>query len=179
MKIVGQAAENLEPRIYVACLAAYNNGWLHGAWIDVEDDAETVRARIGAMLKASPIAGAEEYAIHDHEGFGGLEIAEYAGIDRVVAIGAFLRERGMLGALVLMHLDGDLDQAVEALDERYHGVFKRLADCFQDLTEETTVIPENLRYYIDYEAMARDAVLNGEIFTIETAHDEVHVFSAG
>jgi antirestriction protein len=23
-----------EPRIYVACLAAYNNGNLHGAWID-------------------------------------------------------------------------------------------------------------------------------------------------
>jgi Antirestriction protein (ArdA) len=23
-----------EPRIYVACLAAYNNGYLHGAWID-------------------------------------------------------------------------------------------------------------------------------------------------
>ena len=25
---------NTEPRIYVACLAAYNNGILHGAWID-------------------------------------------------------------------------------------------------------------------------------------------------
>ncbi len=25
---MGQAAEKLEPRIYVACLAAYNNGWL-------------------------------------------------------------------------------------------------------------------------------------------------------
>jgi hypothetical protein len=40
---MGQAAENLEPRIYVACLAAYNNGLLHGAWIDVEDDADAVR----------------------------------------------------------------------------------------------------------------------------------------
>ena len=24
------------PRIYVACLAAYNNGYLHGAWIDAD-----------------------------------------------------------------------------------------------------------------------------------------------
>ncbi|WP_426033321.1 antirestriction protein ArdA, partial [Caulobacter sp. DWP3-1-3b2] len=36
---MGQATEKLKPRIYVACLAAYNNGWLHGVWIDVEDDA--------------------------------------------------------------------------------------------------------------------------------------------
>ena len=25
------------PRIYVACLAAYNNGILHGAWIEATD----------------------------------------------------------------------------------------------------------------------------------------------
>jgi antirestriction protein len=53
-----------------------------------------------------------------------------------------------------------------------------LADCLQDLTEETTMIPEALRPYIDYEAMARDATLSGEVFTLETAHDEVHVFWA-
>jgi hypothetical protein len=26
-----------ETRIYVACLAAYNAGYLHGEWIDVTD----------------------------------------------------------------------------------------------------------------------------------------------
>jgi antirestriction protein len=173
---MGQAAENLEPRIYVACLAAYNNGRLHGGWIEVEDDADAVREAVAAMLKASPVADAEEYAIHDYEGFGGVEIAEYAGIDRVVAIAAFLRERGRLGALVLEHLGGDLDAAADALDEQYRGVFASLADCFQELTEETTVIPQSLRLYIDYEAMGRDAQLSGDVFTLETAHDEVHVF---
>jgi antirestriction protein len=108
---MGQAAEDLEPRIYVACLAAYNSGWLHGAWIAVEDDADAVWAAIAAMLKASPVAGAEEFAIHDYEGFGGVEIAEYAGVDRVVEIAGFLRERGVLGALVLEHVGGDLEAA--------------------------------------------------------------------
>jgi antirestriction protein len=173
---MGQATENLEPRIYVACLAAYNNGFLHGAWIDVEDDASQMHAAIAAMLAASPIPQAEEYAIHDYEDFGGVEIAEYAGVDHVVEVAAFLRERGTSGALVLKHLDGDMDEAREALDDRYRGVFERLADCFQELTEETTQIPESLRLYIDYEAMARDAVLSGDVFTVETAHDEVHVF---
>ena len=173
---MGQATEKLEPRIYVACLAAYNNGWLHGAWIDVEDDADAVRDAINAMLKASPVSAAEEYAIHDHEGFGGVEIAEYAGVDKVVRIASFLRQRGSLGALVLEHFCGDLDAAAGALDEDYHGVFETLADCYQEMTEETLIIPEALRLYIDWEAMGRDARLNGEVFTVETAHDEVHVF---
>ena len=40
---MGNAAEALEPRIYVACVAAYNNGQLHGVWISVRDDADAVR----------------------------------------------------------------------------------------------------------------------------------------
>ena len=30
------AQANTKPRIYVACLAAYNNGILHGVWIDAD-----------------------------------------------------------------------------------------------------------------------------------------------
>ncbi|MCB0094432.1 MAG: antirestriction protein ArdA, partial [Caldilineaceae bacterium] len=54
--------------------------------------------------------------------------------------------------------------------------YANLADFAQELTEDTTKIPENLRYYIDYERMGRDMEMSGEIFTIEAAHDEVHVF---
>ena len=37
-----------EPKIYVACLAAYNNGILHGRWIDANQDADTIRDEIAA-----------------------------------------------------------------------------------------------------------------------------------
>jgi len=47
----------------------------------------------------------------------------------------------------------------------------------QEITEECQTIPENLRYYIDWKAMARDAELNGDLLTIQTAHDEIHVFA--
>ncbi|WP_024353472.1 antirestriction protein ArdA [Brevundimonas naejangsanensis] len=43
------------PRIYVACLAAYNNGFLHGAWIDADQDADQIRVEIAAMLARSPV----------------------------------------------------------------------------------------------------------------------------
>ena len=46
-----------EIRIYVACLAAYNNGCLHGRWIDATTPDEIMDA-VRAMLAASPELGA-------------------------------------------------------------------------------------------------------------------------
>lgn len=174
---MSSAADRLSPRIYVACLAAYNAGHLHGAWIDVEDK-EAVKDAISAMLSASPIAGAEEFAIHDYDGFGGVNIGEYEPIGRIVEIACFLRERGRLGALVLDHVGGNIDEAISALDDGHQGAYESLADYFEEFTEETVEIPAPLRLYIDYEAMARDAELSGEVFTLRTAHDEIHVFLA-
>ena len=64
--------------IYVACLSSYNAGHLHGVWIDI-DDIDEMRSQIGDMLKASPVAGAEEWAIHDSEHVpAGKDLAWYA-----------------------------------------------------------------------------------------------------
>ena len=165
------------PRIYVACLAAYNNGYLHGAWIDAAQDSSTISAAVQQMLTASPVAGAEEWAIHDFEGFGSIRIEECASFERVSELAAFLAEHGALGSAVLGHYSGDLGEAEEALSDRYIGAYASLADYVQELTEETVTIPASLLYYIDYQAMARDAELNGDLFTVSTAWDEIHVFS--
>ncbi len=80
--------ETFNPKIYVACLAAYNSGILHGHWINADQEPDKIWEGIAAMLKASPIAGAEEYAIHDYEGFEGASLSEYSGIDEVAALAA-------------------------------------------------------------------------------------------
>ena len=165
------------PRIYVACLAAYNNGYLHGAWIEADQDADEIRDEIAAMLARSPIEHAEEYAIHDYEGFEGVAISEYAGLDTVARMGAFIAEHGALGAGLLEQFSCDMEQAETALQDCYHGQFASLADYMEELTTENVTIPEALRYYVDWEGMARDAETGGDLFTIETAHGEVHVFS--
>lgn len=41
------------PRIYVACLASYNNGVLHGRWIDASADVADMWPEIHAMLRES------------------------------------------------------------------------------------------------------------------------------
>lgn len=169
--------ETDRPRIYVACLAAYNNGYLHGHWIDASQGAWAIWDGIRCMLKASPIAGAEEHAIHDYEGFGGVRIAEGEGIAEVAELAAFITEHGALGAAVLDYFGGDLEEAREALGDRYLGSYSSLADYVQELTEETTEIPEGLRYYIDWQAMARDVEMSGDLFTIQTGFETVHVFA--
>jgi antirestriction protein len=165
------------PRIYVACLAAYNHGYLHGAWIDAAQEPWGIYDDVKAMLAASPIAGAEEWAIHDYEGFGGARIEEYTGFERVSALAAFITEHGAVGAALLDYYSGDLDEAQQAITDRYMGEHTSLADYVQELTEQTVTIPEALQYYIDWQAMARDVEMNGDVFTVSTAHDAVHVFA--
>jgi antirestriction protein len=162
-------------RIYVADLVAYNSGHLHGVWIDATLDVESIQVAINAMLAASPVAGAEEYAIHDYEGFGSHRLHEYEGIEGVHQIACFIEAYPDFGAELLAHF-GDLEDARLAAEESYRGCYPTLADYAQELTEETTTIPESLIYYIDYERMARDMEMSGDIFTIETAHDKMHVF---
>ena len=60
----------------------------------------------------------------------------------------------------------DLDSALTRYEWVciFHGPAE---DYARELIEETTDIPENLRYYIDYEAIARDMGYNGEIVEIE------------
>ena len=161
-------------RIYVACLAAYNSGILHGVWIKADQDAGAIREEIQAMLARSPIAGAEEYAIHDYEGFEGASISEYVGINEVTEIAAFIAEHGKLGATLLAYFS-DMEDAKEAIEDRYAGEYRSVADFAEELTEQTITIPECLQFYIDYQRMARDMEIN-DILAIETGFEEIHIF---
>eukprot|EP00456_Euglypha_rotunda_P067846 TRINITY_DN5893_c0_g1_i1.p1 TRINITY_DN5893_c0_g1~~TRINITY_DN5893_c0_g1_i1.p1 ORF type:complete len:177 (+),score=39.87 TRINITY_DN5893_c0_g1_i1:124-654(+) len=128
------ASEITNPRIYVACLAAYNNGILHGAWIDASQEAWAIYDGIRAMLDISPITDAEEWAIHDYEGFEGIELAEYAGIEGVAEKAAFIAEHGRLGAELFTYY-GSLAEARQALEDRYRGQYECVTDFMQETTE--------------------------------------------
>ena len=169
---------NEEIKIYVADLAAYNNGKLHGVWIDATQEFDNIQDQINEMLAESPEELAEEWAIHDYEGFGSYSVSEYEGIKSLHEIACFIEEHGEIGSELLSYFGDDLDDAKKAIEENYSGCYASLADYVQELTESTGDIPKHLEFYIDYERMGRDMELGGDIFTIETAHDEVHIFWA-
>ena len=167
-----------EIRIYVADLAAYNNGRLHGVWIDATEEMDDIWAQVNQMLKSSPEGFAEEYAIHDYEGFGGYRVSEYEGLESAHNVAVFIEEHGEIAGELLNNFGGDLEDAKKAIEENYSGCYKSLAEYAEELTEQTAEVPENLAFYIDYERMGRDMELGGDFYTIETGFEEVHVFWA-
>ena len=163
------------PRIYVACLAAYNSGFLHGSWIDANQDTEAIHEQIKDMLAQSPIANAEEWAIHDYEGFEGLRLSEYEDIARVAELAKLVQEHGEAWALYAQYVG--IDYATEeSFKEAYQGQWESEEEFAENLAEDTMEIPEHLQYYIDYEKIARDLFIN-DYFSAKGDDYKVYVFS--
>ena len=68
-----------------------------------------------------------------------------------------------------------MDDAKAAIEDRYAGEYRSVADFAEELTEQTVTIPESLQFYIDYQRMARDMEIN-DILAIETGFEEIHIF---
>ena len=174
-RTVSEPVAQGQARIYVACLSAYNSGHLHGVWIAVTTPEEMTIC-VQSMLAASPIPNAEEWAIHDYEGFEGARLSEYASFETVTALAEFVQEYGHLSVQVYIHFGEDLSQARAAFED-YAGVFTNAAEFAEQLYDCTgDTIPEPLRYYVDWQALARDMILNGEIIALQTSFDETHIF---
>jgi len=174
------------PRIYVASLSDYNNGVLHGAWIDIDDttDVDEVWEQINAMLAAGA-PGAEEWAIHDHEDWGGLYISEYADLNKLVAIGNRMAGPDDIPEAVAAYVNNegwdyiDADSFGDGFDEAYAGCFTSVEDYAYDYIESTGMLhdlPESLQSYFDYEKFGNDLVYGGDIWVHEAGWDETYVF---
>jgi antirestriction protein len=165
-----------KPQIYVACLAAYNNGYLYGNWVDATEEPEIIHQEIQKMLSKSPIKNSDEWAIHAVEGFGSLRIDENEEIDKVHEIATFISEHGKLGAELIAYFY-NLENAKEALENNYHGEYSRKLDFAIQLFDDIYLdsIPDHLAYYIDYEAFSYDIFIN-DYFALEV-DGNVHVFS--
>lgn len=163
-------------RIYVACLAAYNNGRLHGRWIDATQESEEIAAEVQAMLRLSPISGAEEWAIHDYEGFGPISLSEWESFDRVSEIAQGIEEHGEAFAA---WLSGDTSRSAEHFSEQFAGTWDSEKDFAYNWVEETgswngVEVPEELWGYLDWDVVARD--LMQDFSTHQSSDHRVFVF---
>lgn len=165
------------PRIYVACLAAYNSGHLYGAWIEAAQSQEEIQEKIKALLANSPILNAEEWAIHDYEGFDALTIHENESIAEVSEKALFIEKHGELGAELISYFNGDVEYAKEALEDNYQGEYEDELDYATYLFDECYLpnMPANARTYIDYEKFKQD-IFTGDYFAIEV-NGSSHIFA--
>lgn len=167
-------------RIYVTCLAAYSSGFLHGRWIDLAGkDSDAVNAEIQDILNTSPMPNAEEWAIHDFD-LKGIKIEEHESIDRVVKLAEMVDEFG--GPFIAWFnyyepLD-EPDALNELFTDKYRGEYDSRADYAAELAEETgQEVPEFFRFYIDWDSMAQDWEINGEVKFLPSPGGTVYVFS--
>lgn len=186
-----EAEPRPQPAIYVASLADYVNGHLHGVWLDAARDPADIYADIAAMLARSREPNAEEFAIHDDEQFGPWRVNEYDSIERVSRIARGIAEHGYAYAAWADALDDDLndidpESETAAFHEAYLGHYNSITDYAEQLaddlgfTDELAKLPERMRRYthIDYAAMARDLEAGGDIATIDNPEGGVWIFHA-
>ncbi|MGH7024175.1 MAG: antirestriction protein ArdA [Caulobacteraceae bacterium] len=179
-------------RMWIGCLAAYNCGRLHGEWAEVSTGSDENADAIARVLKASPIAGAEEYLIADYEAPDALArlLGEYPTSEALADAARLLEtvearwpDPDDIDATLSIMLDGmrqrdlaDLaDGAEDWLADRFAGEGDTLAAWCADLLDETGFFAgiegaarETVERYFDFESYARDFVLGGDISTART-----------
>lgn len=165
---------NPTPRVWIADLAAYNAGFLHGKWVDATDlDAMTEAGE--RLIKTSPVwamgMNAEELAIHDYDEFPGAvvsDLGEYPNWETVVRIANGLEDHGPAFGAWLGTLDS-LDE-YENLDERFQECNRGFWDTEEAYAEEyiaevgwagVAPIPDELLSYLDMEKIARELFQHG------------------
>ena len=175
-------------KIYVACLAAYNNGILHGSWIDLTGaTVGRVKEKIQEVLKASPIPNAEEWAIHDYDDDVpcGLQAwGEYPDLQRLITASELVSELGEAFEAWLT-LDHDRIHKIDPCDwhdefnDAYCGTYRDGAGYAEEYFEETGLaesIPAFILNHIDW-----DSVWNNELRYDLNYHDggidSFHVFT--
>jgi len=188
-------------RIYVACLAAYNAGILHGAWIEdihtktPEEVQEEITRRV---LVTSPepnvvipcpecdgedcdscqggqVSASEEWTIHAYE-LEGIKIDEFADLEEVCTLAALVKEHGE----AFLHWYNDLccgllpDEYENAFQETYCGCYKSEEDWAYEYFNMYHEIPSHLQNYIDYGAYARE--LKVDHYTVDAGDKEYYVY---
>lgn len=173
------------PAIYVASLADYNNGVLHGAWIEAAREPEDIQADINDILDSSREPDAEEWAIHDYDQFGRWKVNEYDSIDQISRIAKGIAEHGYAYSAWADVFDGEeVSFDIDSFQEAYLGHYDSVADYVEQMaddlgyTQELEKIPEHLQVYfrIDYAAIARDMHLSGEIATVDDPNGGIWIF---
>lgn len=160
--------KELEPRVYVACLACYNAGKHHGDWFDADDRlSSAVSDFFGSDDGGRLDCGGEELIVHDSEGFVPYFLGEVS-VSEAETAGTLLREHGLLLACYASHVGGDLEDAARSFQDAYQGEAESEAEFAERLSEEMgDEIPDHIRWHIDWQAVWDRELSMGDFFSVE------------
>ena len=157
-KPAGIAAGVPDIGAYIACLASYNGGILHGFWVDLEkvEDVDDIQECIAWVMATSSELGAEEYAVHDWAGVPRSMQAEWPNWGQTLPLIHAMAEHGE--AFEVWHGNApDYNQDPGDFQEAYVGRYDSGADFVREYYEEhygdalTAIDP--LVFAIDWQAV--------------------------
>lgn len=164
-------------RVFITNLGKYNEGELVGKWLDLPcEDIEEELYSIGVSDEPDENGVYyEEYFITDYENDYGYEVGEYDSLVNLNEIAEELENLDEWDKEIVSAFIENGSDIQEALDGLRDGNYMVFSDC-NDMTdvayqyaEETGLldsIPDNLRFYFDFEAYGRDMGIEGTfIFT--------------
>jgi len=171
------------PRVYVASLSDYNAGRLHGDWLEAAQEPEELQDQVAAMLARSSEPVAEEWAIHDYEGFGPVRLGEYESLELVSRLGLGIAAHGEAFAALAYVVDNEPEH-LAGFEAVYVGQWESLEAYAEDVlddmgaTAELVHIPEWLQPYValDVAGFARDLEMSGDVLTASANDGGVFVF---
>jgi antirestriction protein len=175
--------ERPSPRIYVASLSDYNAGRLHGVWLDAAQEVDDLHAGIQEMLAASAEPGAEEWAIHDCEGFWPLELSEHEPLAFISDVAAGIAEHGEAFAAFAELAEREPDR-LSLFEQLYKGEWESLdayaAHLLEDMGVEAHLaqLPEWVQRYVtvDVQALVLELETDGSVMTAAASDGGLHVF---
>jgi antirestriction protein len=167
------------PRIYVACLAAYTSGFLHGRWINANQSPDDLARDVRALLNQSPVRDADEWAIHDYDGFGALRLSEWESLERLSAIAAGMARHGEAFSAWLSYDESHDPTYVESFEDAYRGEWDSLHDYAENYAQDLGMYDAAertgfSRITVDLEGLTRD--LDIDLQTVASDHHTVYVF---
>lgn len=168
------------PKIYVASLSDYNDGRLHGRWIEANQEPEQLHQSVQDMLKTSPMPLAEEWAIHDYEGFGSVYLSEHESLETIARLAKGVEEHGVSFAAWVAYRGLADEQAPELFNEAFLGRYDTLRDYANQFAAELGLIerfvPNWARTYlqVDVDQLSRD--LAASLVVIDDSEGGIFVF---
>jgi antirestriction protein len=148
-------------RVWVGCLACYNEGRLVGEWFDAEDaptNEDDFNEAVPGHKKIRQLNPHEEIWVFDHENspvsgeYSPMDAVQYAewleGIDNPEALKAWLSNGNEFN-----------EDTAEEMQEAYQGEYESDQDFAQEMADQLGVIQENPSWpytCIDWEWAARE-----------------------
>lgn len=153
-------------KIYVENLGKKNDGFANGSWFELPLSFRVIASKIGLNEHY------EEYIITDYE--APFPIGEFDSIDKLNNFAEAIEE-----------LPDYITSYTKELIEEYYGSFEELLNDWEEISYIEDVsndrlygeyiidtgyfnVPDNLAFYIDYEALGRDWRINGNILYVDS-----------